>query len=375
MTALDPSPLSLRLDATDGAARTGVITTPRGTYRTPVFMPVGTRAAVRTLSSADLEALGVEVVLGNTYHLMLKPGVEVVESLGGLHGFTDWSGHVLTDSGGYQVFSLEPKVDDDGVTFRSTYDGSSHRLTPESAVAVQAQLGADIQMVLDVCPPLPSGDRVVRLAVERTAAWAARARDAMVPMRAGGSAQCLFGIVQGGTDPRLRRESAERTVELGFDGYGIGGLSVGEPRDEMLPALAAALEVLPADRPRYLMGVGDPVGMVEAIALGVDQFDCVLPTRLARHGTILTSTGRLNLRNARFATDAEPLDPGCGCPVCARWSRAYLRHLLMTNEPTAPRLLTIHNVHWTLALIDEVRGAIAAGTLAAVRSRIASAFP
>lgn len=375
MNGTAPSPLRLAVEATDGRARVGTVSTPRGTYRTPVFMPVGTRGAVRTLSSADLEALGVEVVLGNTYHLMLRPGVEVVAACGGLHGFADWSGHVLTDSGGYQVFSLEPRVDDDGVTFRSTYDGSTHRLTPESAVTIQAALGADIQMALDVCPPLPSSAEVVRQAVERTAAWARRARAAFAPLRAEGSSQSLFGIVQGGVDPELRRESAERTVELGFDGYGIGGLSVGESRDEMLPALAAALEVLPADRPRYLMGVGDPVGMVEAIALGVDQFDCVLPTRLARHGTILTSGGRLNLRNARFAADPEPLDPICGCVVCQRWSRAYLRHLLVVDEPTAPRLLTLHNVHWTLQLIAEVRSAIAAGTFDAVRRRIAEVFP
>jgi queuine tRNA-ribosyltransferase len=374
MTEHEPSLLSMRVDATDGAARTGTVTTPRGTYRTPVFMPVGTRGAVRTLAADDLETLGVEIVLGNTYHLMLKPGADIVESLGGIHGFADWNGHVLTDSGGYQVFSLGPKVDDDGATFRSTYDGSTHRLTPESAVAIQAQLGSDLSMVLDVCPPLPSTEAVVRSAVDRTAAWAARARVAFEQLRVEGSPQCQFGIVQGGVTPALRAESARRTVELDFDGYGIGGLSVGESRDEMLPALAAALDELPADRPRYLMGVGDPVGMVEAVALGVDQFDCVLPTRLGRHGTILTDAGRINLRNARFATDADPLDPGCSCLVCTRWSRAYLRHLLVVNEPTAPRLLTIHNVHWTLQLMRAVRAAIADGTFRSVRDKVAAAY-
>jgi queuine tRNA-ribosyltransferase len=235
---------------------------------------------------------------------------------------------------------------------------------------VQEALGADVQMVLDVCPPLPSPPDVVRRAVERTAAWAARARRAH--RREG---QALFGIVQGGVDEDLRRESAARTVAVGFDGYGIGGFSVGEPRDEMLPALAATLDALPADRPRYLMGVGDPVGIVEAVALGVDLFDCVLPTRLARHGTVLTTAGRLNLRNAANARDAGPLDPACPCPVCGRWSRGYLRHLLSVGEPTAARLLTLHNVAWLLALVGRVRAAVRAGTLAALRAEVAAAWP
>lgn len=361
--------LRFQITARDGAARAGVVTTGRGTYRTPVFMPVGTRGAVRTLSSADLEALGVEAVLANAYHLMLRPGADVVARLGGIHRFASWSGHVLTDSGGFQVFSLDPAVDDDGATFRSTYDGSVHRLTPEGAVAVQERLGSDIQMVLDVCPALPSPPDVVRLAVERTASWAARARAAHQ-----GVDQSIFGITQGGTDLDLRAESARRTAELGFDGYGIGGLSVGEPRGQMLPALAAALAELPPDRPRYLMGVGDPVAIVEAVAMGVDQFDCVMPTRLGRHGTVLTSTGRMQLRRASNATDDEPLDPSCGCDVCARWSRAYLRHLLMVAEPTAPRLVTIHNLAWTLALMERVRAAVATGTLGAVRAEVAAVW-
>lgn len=363
--------MSHRLEvlATDGAARCGRVMTARGSYVTPCFMPVGTRAAVRTLSSTDLDGLGVEVVLANTYHLMLRPGVEVIEGLGGIHRFAGWSGHVLTDSGGYQVFSLSPDVDDDGVTFRSTYDGSRHRLTPESAVRLQERLGADVQMALDVCPPLPSPPEVLRQAVDRTAAWAARAQRVH---RAEG--QALFGIVQGGTDEKLRSQSARRTVEIGFDGYGIGGLSVGESRAQMLPALAAAVAELPADRPRYLMGVGDPVGLIEAVALGVDQFDCVLPTRLARHGTVLTEAGRLQLRNASYGVDDGPLDPHCGCDVCTRWSRAYLRHLLMVAEPTAPRLLTLHNLAWVLNLMERIRSAIGAGTLATLRARVASAW-
>jgi queuine tRNA-ribosyltransferase len=361
--------ITLDVHADDGAARAGTVTTARGTFSTPCFMPVGTRGAVRTLSAQDLDDLGVEIVLANTYHLMLRPGAATVEALGGIHRFAGFDGHVLTDSGGFQVFSLQPKVDDDGVTFRSTYDGSSHRLTPEDAVRIQQQLGADIQMVLDVCPPLPSPPEALRLAVDRTAAWAARARQAHRH-----PTQALFGIVQGGVDHALRQESADRTVELDFDGYGIGGFSVGEGRDDMLPALAATLERLPADRPRYLMGVGDPVGLVEAIALGVDMFDCVLPTRLARHGTVLSSEGRYQIKNAAHAGADTPLDPACGCPVCARWSRAYLRHLLQVAEPTAPRLLTLHNVAWTLALVARIRAAIVDGTLDRLRKEVAAVW-
>jgi queuine tRNA-ribosyltransferase len=357
--------LSVTVDATDGAARATTVGTPRGTFVTPAFMPVGTRGTVKHLTSADLEDLGSAFVLCNTYHLMLRPGAEVVAELGGLHPFMDWSGHVLTDSGGYQVFSLHPKVDDDGVRFKSTYDGSTHLLTPESAVHIQELLGADIQMVLDVCPPLPSPPSVIAAAVTRTAAWAARAKAAHTR-----SDQSLFGIVQGGIDEALRSESARRTVDLGFDGYGIGGLSVGESRAEMVPALAAALAELPHDVPRYLMGVGDPAGMVEAVALGVDMFDCVLPTRLARHGTLLTAAGRLNLTNARYATDSEPPDPDCACSTCARWSRGYLRHLLQVREPSAGRLHTVHNVAWILDLVARMRTAIEAGTFEALRREV-----
>jgi queuine tRNA-ribosyltransferase len=359
----------MQVTATDGDARAGTVMTARGSFRTPCFMPVGTRGAVRTLSAADLEDLGIELMLANTYHLMLRPGADVVARLGGLHGFMSWDRHVLTDSGGYQVFSLSPHVDDGGVTFRSTYDGTTHRLTPEDAVAVQEQLGADIQMVLDVCPPLPSPPEVVRTAVERTAAWAARARRAH--RREG---QALFGIVQGGVDAALRAESARRTVDVGFDGYGIGGLSVGESRTQMLEALDACVGELPADRPRYLMGVGDPVGLAEAVARGVDLFDCVLPTRLARHGTVLTAAGRLSLRNAAFRDDDTPLDPTCSCPVCARWSRAYLRHLQLVGEPGVARLVTIHNVSWIVGLVERLRSAVAAGTLITLRAELAEVW-
>jgi len=365
------SAIRLEITATDGAARTGVVHTARGSYAVPTFMPVGTRGAVKALDSADLDALGAEVVLANTYHLMLRPGADVVARLGGLHRFTGWEGHTLTDSGGYQVHSLRPSVDDDGVTFSSVYDGAKVRLTPESAVEAQGLIGADIQMVLDVCATLPAEPDVLRTAVERTAAWAGRARGHHRTLEARPEGQALFGIVQGGTDSVLRVESALRTVALDFDGYGIGGLSVGEPRPAMLEALAATTPHLPVDRVRYLMGVGDPVGMMEAVALGVDQFDCVAPTRMARHGSILTSRGRMNLRNARYVADDGPLDAACACSTCARWSRGYLRHLLGVGEPTAWRLLSVHNLSFILGLLAETRSAIAAGTFDALRSRTA----
>jgi queuine tRNA-ribosyltransferase len=362
-------PARLRIEASDGPARAGVVETARGSFRTPCFMPVGTRGAVKLLDASDLDLVGPEVVLANAYHLMMRPGAQTVADLGGLHRFTGWDGHTLTDSGGFQVFSLRPKVDDDGVTFRSTYDGSSHRFTPEKAVEVQEALGADIQMVLDVCLGLPASPDALRVAVERTIAWAARARTVH-----GRTDQSLFGIVQGGTLPDLRVECAERIVALGFDGYAIGGLSVGEPVSESLPALAAAISRLPADRPRYLMGVGDPVSMIEAVALGVDMFDCVLPTRLARHGTALTSVGKVQLKGARFATDNGPIDGSCGCPVCGRYSAGYLRHLLVVGEPTGGRLLTIHNLCWTIALVGRMREAVRNGHLPALRAEVAEAW-
>jgi len=357
--------VELAIDGLDGAARAGTATTARGTYRTPLFMPVGTRGTIKYLSADDYERVGAQIVLGNTYHLMLRPGAAVVERFGGLGRFAGWDGLTLTDSGGFQVFSLDPKVDDQGVTFKSIYDGSSHRFTPEIAVDVQQQIGADIQMVLDVCPPLPSEPDVIRRAVERTSAWAARAKAAHTR-----TDQALFGIVQGGVSDTMRRESARRTVEVGFDGYGIGGLSVGETREQMLPALAAALAELPIDQPRYLMGVGDPASLVEAVALGVDQFDCVMQTRLGRHGTAMTSAGRFQAKSARNADLDEPLDPTCSCDVCARHSRGYIRHLLQVGEPTASRLLSIHNVAWTIQLMDRMRAAIMAGTFDRLRSDV-----
>ena len=352
----------------DGEARTGVVTTVRGEFTTPRFMPVGTRGAIRHLASDDVEQLGAQVILANTYHLMLRPGAEVVASLGGLHGFADWDGHFLTDSGGYQIFSLGPELDDEGATFKSTYDGSTHVLTPERAVEVQALLGADIQMVLDVCPSSVADVEVLRNAGRsRTALWAERGRRSFLDHPDAAERQCQFGIVQGGTDEALRVESAERTVALDFDGYAVGGLSVGEDRDEMLHGLDACMGLLPPDQPRYFMGLGDPVGIVESVARGVDMFDCVLPTRHARHGTILTDDGRYNLTRAEFAAADDPLDPNWPESPAARWSRGYLRHLLLTKEPTAGRIITLHNVGWLLRFMARMADSIRSGEFESFR--------
>ncbi len=363
------SKLSIDITHTDGKARTGIITTPRGQIQTPVFMPVGTRAAVKLLDTNDLDQLGPPIVLANTYHLMERPGSDLIETMGGLHSFMDWSGHMLTDSGGYQIFSLEPKITEECATFKSVYDGSKVELSPERSVRVQEQLGADIAMVLDVCPPLPSPRKVQVDALERTLRWAERSKAAHSRPD-----QAQFGIVQGGVDVDMRGDSARRTVEIGFDGYAVGGLSVGETRDEMVPALAAATAELPADKPRYFMGLGDPVGLVEAVANGVDMFDCVLPTRLARHGTALTSEGRLNIRNLKFAKDDSPIDPNFDHPLSSRYSRAYLRHLLVTNQQTAGRIITLHNLAWLADLTAKMRSSIAAGTFESLRSDVLAAW-
>jgi queuine tRNA-ribosyltransferase len=356
---------SLRVEGTFGAARAQTVTTPRGSFTTPAFMPVGTRGAVKTLDAEDLDLLEPQVVLGNTYHLMLRPGADVVEALGDLHGFSGWRGHMLTDSGGFQVFSLKPKVDDDGVTFQSTYDGSYHRLTPASCVQIQEQLGADIAMVLDVCAPLPSSRETLELALARTTSWAQRCRDAHTR-----STQAQFGIVQGGVDIDLRKRSASEIVGIGFDGYAIGGLSVGETRAEMMPALDAAVSELPTDKLRYLMGVGDPLSLIDGVASGVDIFDCVLPTRLGRHGTVLSSAGRYQVKTKANELDNRPLDDNCSCPVCARYSRGYVRHLLAVGETTGQRLVSRHNVAFTIALVGQLRDALIADTFEQVADQL-----
>ncbi|MEM8925122.1 MAG: tRNA guanosine(34) transglycosylase Tgt [Actinomycetota bacterium] len=357
--------ITIDIEATDGRARAGTLTSHRGSVPTPVFMPVGTRAAVKTLDTGDLDALAPPIVLANTYHLMERPGSELIAELGGLHSFMSWGGHILTDSGGYQIFSLEPKITEDGARFRSVYDGAYVDLSPERSVRVQEELGSDIAMVLDVCPALPATREQLQDVVERTLRWAERCRATHSRPD-----QAQFGIVQGGVEPDLRADAARRTVEIGFDGYAVGGLSVGESRESMVPALAAATAELPADRPRYFMGLGDPVGLVEAVHNGIDMFDCVLPTRLARHGTALTSEGRLNLRNLRFARDDGPIDPGFRHPLSERYSRAYVRHLLVTNEPTAGRIITLHNLAWLADLVARMRVAVIDGTFEQLRREV-----
>lgn len=344
----------------DSQARLGQISTPHGEVHTPAFAPVGTQATVKALDPRDLHELGVEILLCNTYHLYLRPGADLIADLGGLHGFMDWDGPILTDSGGFQVFSLaaQRRIDLDGVTFRSHVDGSLHRLTPAIAVQVQEQLGADIIMCLDECV-MPLEREAVEQALTRTHAWAQRCRVAHTR-----SDQALFGIVQGGIFPDLRRESARFLVDLDFPGYAIGGLSVGENKSQTLEALEATVPLLPADRPRYLMGVGAPEDLLEGVARGIDLFDCVLPTRLARNAALFTRWGRINLRNARFERDPQPPDVGCECYTCRHFSLAYLRHLFKAEELLGYRLATIHNVHFLLQLMRDIRAALCEGRFA-----------
>jgi queuine tRNA-ribosyltransferase len=358
--------VSFAVEATDGAARAGVLHTAHGTVRTPAFMPVGTKGTVKTLLPAEVRALGADVVLGNTYHLHFRPGEEVIAELGGLHAFTGWDGPILTDSGGFQVFSLRDtlaRVDDDGVTFRSIYDGTTERLTPERVAEIQRVLGSDIAMCLDICPPADVSRREHEEAVRLTRIWAERQVDAP---RAPG--QLRFGIAQGGTDPELRMRSIEGVTSLAFDGYALGGLAVGETREAMLETVAWAAPALPAERPRYFMGLGDAEGILEVIGRGIDMFDCVLPTRTARTGSALTGRGRLNLRNARFARDPRPLEEGCGCPACTGFSRAFVRHLVNQQELLGLRLLTLHNLWFTMRLTAGARDAITRGTFDAYRA-------
>ena len=391
-------PFSFQISATQERARRGRLVTAHGEVETPVFMPVGTQATVKGVAQDVLEELGVEILLGNTYHLYLRPGVEQVRKLGGLHGFMAWPRAILTDSGGFQVFSLSElrKVSEEGVTFRSHLDGSSHFLSPEGAMEAQIGLGADIIMAFDECTEFPADERRMRDSMELTLRWAERSkkyfeehkgevpwtsnahvgtgaltRPAEVgsvsgelrsrvwrPAATCGQTQALFGIVQGGMDQTLRKESAERTIEIGFDGYAIGGLSVGEPRALTREIVESTLEYLPKDKPRYLMGVGTPEEIVEYAKLGIDMMDCVLPTRAARHGLLYTSEGKISIKQARFAGDGGPLDPACGCRVCRRYSRAYLRHLYATNEVLAQVLNTIHNLSFYLDTMRRVRHSI-----------------
>jgi queuine tRNA-ribosyltransferase len=356
---------AFRLVATEGAARAGVLTTTHGSIDTPAFMPVGTKATVKTLVPAEVRGLGAQVLLGNAYHLHFRPGDGLIAELGGLHRFMGWDGPILTDSGGFQVFSLRDTllaVDDDGVTFRNVYDGQVGRFTPQLSAEIQRNLGSDIAMCLDEVPPTSVPRQMLEEAVRRTTAWARIQRHAE---RADG--QLRFAIVQGGTDRELRRRSAVELVELGFDGNAIGGLAIGEHRQLMFETTDFVAPLLPADKPRYFMGIGDPEGILETIEAGVDMFDCVLPTRTARTGSALTWEGRLNLRNARFAGDPAPLDEDCDCPACASFSRAYLRHLVNQQELLGHRLLSLHNLRFVLELTRRAREAIAGGTFASFK--------
>ncbi len=361
--------LSFEVLARDGAARCGRLRTAHGEVATPAFMPVGTRGSVRSLGPDDLRAAGTEIVLANTYHLMLRPGADLIRALGGLHAFMGWDGPILTDSGGFQVFSLSRlrRISEEGVEFRSPVDGTTHFLSPERAIAVQHALGADIVHPLDECLGWPADREDVERSLALTLRWARRA---LAAHRAGdGSASALFGIVQGGGFADLRRRAVEETVALGFDGYAIGGLAVGEPKPLMYELTALVAERLPADRPRYLMGVGRPEDLVEAVGRGVDLFDCVLPTRNARNGQCFTADGPLGIRHARHARDGRPLQDDCECYTCRRFSRAYLRHLFLSSELLVYRLLSLHNVHFYLRLMREVRSAVARGAFGEFRAR------
>jgi queuine tRNA-ribosyltransferase len=371
------SAFTFRVTHRDGCARRGVLTTAHGDVETPAFMPVGTQGAVKGVTHRDLESIGASLLLSNTYHLYLRPGDDLIARRGGLHRFIGWSKPILTDSGGYQVFSLAArrKIDEQGAHFQSHLDGSAHLLTPERATDIQAQLGSDMAMVLDECLAHPADHAVAHLSMDRTLRWARRARDRFLALREGraGSVkvtnpgQAQFGIVQGSVFPDLRRESASATVDIGFEGYAIGGLSVGEPVELMYEIIATTAPALPEGHLRYLMGTGTPADLVEAVARGIDLFDCVLPTRNARNGQLFTSTGRINIKNARYAEDDRPPDPACSCYTCRTFSRAYLRHLFLAGELSAATLNTLHNLHFYLDTLRRIRESVAFGRFESFR--------
>jgi queuine tRNA-ribosyltransferase len=353
------------ISATDGKARTGTIQMRRGEIRTPAFMPVGTAATVKAMKPADVRAAGADIILGNTYHLMLRPGAERVARLGGLHGFMGWDRPILTDSGGYQVMSLSDltKRDENGVTFKSHLDGTRHTLSPERSIEIQRLLGSDIVMAFDELVPTTSTPEVQAAAMARSMRWAKRSRDAFDSGGAHAENAAIFGIQQGALDQTLRGDSAGALIDIGFDGYAVGGLAVGEGQAAMFGCLDFAPDQLPVDKPRYLMGVGKPDDIVGAVERGIDMFDCVLPTRSGRTGQAFTRTGPINLRNAKFGEDTGPLDPACGCPVCATWSRAYIHHLVRAGEILGAMLMTEHNICFYQALMADLRAAIADGRL------------
>ncbi len=351
------------VEASDGAARAGTLRLAHATVPTPVFMPVGTQASVKTLISEDLEGLGYQLILGNTYHLWLRPGIDLLEEAGGLHSFMSWKGGLLTDSGGFQVFSLANRrtVEEEGVEFASHVDGARHRLTPENVAQAQLRMGVDIAMCLDECPPYPCSEAEARDMMERTLRWAARAKEVWAHRGEAHRNTFLFPIVQGATFGALRGESARRTVALDFPGYALGGLSVGEPREMLGPMIEVSVAELPKDKPRYLMGVGRPEDMLEAVERGIDMFDCVWPTRNGRNGQALTSQGPLNLRTNACRRDERPVDEACSCPVCRRYSRRYIAHLFRAGEYAALRLLSLHNLAFMLDFTRRIRQSICDG--------------
>lgn len=364
------------LQATDGAARTGVIHTPRGEIRTPAFMPVGTAGTVKAMLPQSVRETGADIVLGNTYHLMLRPGAERISRLGGLHKFMDWQRPILTDSGGFQVMSLAGlrKISEEGVEFRSHIDGHAEFLSPERAMDIQRLLGSDIQMVLDECPALPASKPVIEKSLAMSMRWAKRSKDSFgAQTDEERAARACFGIVQGGTFPDLRMRSVEQLCQIGFDGYALGGLAVGEPQSIMFETLGVTVPHLPADRPRYLMGVGKPSDIVGAVLRGIDMFDCVMPTRSGRNGQAFTWEGVLNLKNARHADDPLPLDVLCRCPACRQFSRAYLHHTVKANEIIAAMLLTWHNLTFYQDLMAALRTAVVSGTMAQLAARFSGA--
>ena len=372
------SSVAFEIASRSGSARRGRLTTPHGVVETPAFMPVGTQGAVKGLLHRDLHELGASILLSNTYHLYLRPGDGLIARLGGLHAFIGWPGPILTDSGGYQAFSLSARraIDENGITFRSHLDGSLHDLTPERAVDIQRNLGSDVAMALDECLAHPASHAEAQASMERTLRWAARSRHRFLsePDRPVNPGSALFGIVQGGVFPDLRRASADATVAQGFEGYAIGGLSVGEPADVMYDIVSQTAPLLPDEQPRYLMGVGTPLDIVEAVARGIDLFDCVLPTRNGRNGQLFTREGRLNIKNAQHAEDPRPADEGCGCYTCGHFSRAYLRHLRLAGEIASASLNTLHNLHFYLDTMRRIREAIVFGSLEELRQAFRRAY-
>ncbi|MGH1542689.1 MAG: tRNA guanosine(34) transglycosylase Tgt [Arenicella sp.] len=353
--------MKFQLQKTDGEARRGQIDFPRGSIQTPIFMPVGTAATVKSVTPEELDDVGAQIILGNTFHLMLRPGTDVIEAHGGLHNFMNWQKPILTDSGGFQVWSLAQmrKLSEAGATFKSPIDGSEIFLGPEEAISIQHKLGSDIVMIFDECTPYPATEQQARESMELSLRWAKRSKEAH-----GDSDSALFGIVQGGMHRNLREESLQGLVEMGFDGYALGGLSVGEPKDEMYRVLEEIAPQMPTDTPRYLMGVGTPENLVTAVGHGIDMFDCVLPTRNARNGWFYTDTGIVKIRNAQYLSDTRPIQDNCSCYTCQNYSRSYIKHLLKSNELLGARLATIHNLHYFLDLMQQIRDAIESGVFA-----------